>query len=145
MNDSERHFAAAVLNKRLVLPTFNEDVNQHWDLKVDGFSYDVKSAKKVKRSDSEVNFSFHWVELKNVNGKQGWLYGKADYIAFEAQFYWLCVRRETLKRAVEALVEDVFELEFPLFKKYQRRGRKDVISLIPTELLFTLAEKIYKK
>lgn len=47
------------------------------------YSFDVKSMKKSNRKDSTVDDQIHWIELQNVRGNPGWIYGKADFIAFE--------------------------------------------------------------
>ena len=65
-----------------------EDIYGHWDLEVtdsDSFigKVDVKALKKRRRSDPSVDDSIHGVELQNVNGDAGWLFGLADNIAFE--------------------------------------------------------------
>jgi hypothetical protein len=59
-------------------------------------SVDVKARKKVKRGDTSTNDSLIWVEFKSVNGGDGWLYGKADFIAFETADSFLIVRRSAL-------------------------------------------------
>lgn len=96
-------------------------------------SVDVKSRKKIKRSDSAINDEFIWIEFKNVQGKRGWLYGKADFIAFEREDHFLLVKRSLLAKLCEKLV-DLSKINenprFPLYSAYQRRNRNDVLSLI---------------
>ena len=96
-------------------------------------SVDVKARKKIKRSDDDVNNDHVWIEFKNVQGKRGWIYGKADLIAFEREDSFLLVDRKLLARLCEKLV-DLSQvntnLAFPLYVGYQRRNRKDMLSLI---------------
>jgi len=68
--------------------TKEEDIHEHWDVKLD-IKFDVKAIKKTNRYDNEPNENIHWVELKNVRGNKGWLYGDANYFAFETEDYWI--------------------------------------------------------
>jgi hypothetical protein len=94
---------------------------------------DVKARKKIKRSDDAVNDDLIWVEFKNVAGRRGWLYGKADIIAFEREENFILVNRKLFARLCEKLCdltkinEDV---RTPLYTGYQRRNRQDILSLI---------------
>lgn len=121
-----------------------EDAKEHWDFKIGDARVDVKAAKRLSRTDASPNFQFIWVELKNVAGDPGWLYGKAEFIAFEFERYWVFVRREALAEFVE---ENVVRepSEFPLYKVKTRPGRKDEITLVRAEDIFYLATKIIKK
>jgi hypothetical protein len=96
-------------------------------------SVEVKSRKKVKRSDSSVNDDLVWIEFKNVQGKRGWLYGAADLLAFERENDFLLVERKLLARLCERLCDLTkmnVDVKMPLYTGYQRRNREDVLSLI---------------
>jgi hypothetical protein len=96
-------------------------------------SVDVKARKKISRRDLDQNDFLVWVEWKNVIGKKGWLYGKADLIAFEQEHDYLIVSRNQLALLCERLVDQKTIAESPhsaLNKIYQREGRKDKLSLI---------------
>jgi hypothetical protein len=72
-----------------------------------------------------------WVEFKNVHGNDGWLYGKAEYIAFDMPELggFVMVRTSELARLSEQIVEPVFVTKQEATRKYyQREGRQDVIS-----------------
>lgn len=72
-----------------------------------------------------------WVELKNVLGKVGWLFGKAEFIAFDmSEVNGFCmVRRTDLIRLVEEEVDANFvEKQYAYKKLYQRKNRSDVIT-----------------
>lgn len=123
----------------------NEDIYEHWDLSI-SVKVDVKSIKKQNRYDITYSETFHWVELKNVEGKLSWLYGKADYFAFETEDYWVIVEKERLQNFIEEKCKgktlgkskDPYEL-------YQRENRKDVIVKVKTIDLIYIATKILKK
>lgn len=94
---------------------------------------DVKARKRISRSDSDANDFLVWVEWKNVQGKNGWLHGKADLIAFEQEHNYLIVSRNQLVILCEKLVNFEAKAESPhaaLNKIYQRNGRKDQLSLV---------------
>ena len=56
----------------------NEDIHEHWDFKLES-KFDVKDVKKINRNDISTNEFYHIVEIKNVNGELGWLYGDANF------------------------------------------------------------------
>jgi len=74
-----------------------------------------------------------WVEFKNVKGKDGWLYGKAQYIAFDMPELngFVMVGRNELKDRCEQIIEKVFVSKSEAIRKlYTRDGRMDVIAQI---------------
>lgn len=100
------------------------------------YTVDVKARKKISRKDTDVVDDVIWVEFKNVQGKNGWLYGKSNYIAFEQEKDFLIVSRLALANLCEKLVDlNNFDAKIkpPLYIAYQRAGRKDLLSLIKTE------------
>ena len=132
-------------NHNVVRPTDQQDINEHWDVEIDGVKFDIKGFKKINRVDDQVNYDIHWVELKNVNGDSGWLYGLADYIAFEIKDEWLIVKREKLVSFVDDVLQLVMVDKPELYKMYSRYGRYDVITLIQTEDLEKITTKRVKK
>ena len=77
-----------------------------------------------------------WIEFKNVNGNNGWMYGKADFIAFDLpeEGGFVIVLRKDLAEYAEAVVEMVFVSKAEATRKlYQRAGRQDVISRLHLE------------
>ena len=52
---------------------------------------DVKALKRTNRNDNDVDENIHWVEIRNVRGKKGWLYGDSGLIAFETKDYFVFV------------------------------------------------------
>jgi hypothetical protein len=95
-------------------------------------AFDVKAMKKISRSSSKFSSDLVWVEFKNVSGKDGWLYGKSQYIAFEREDDYVIVYRKKLLDFCEKNVkkEKVFYSKDALYKMYTRDGRKDIISII---------------
>jgi len=64
-----------------------ENIEEHWDFLIEKgeiqYKVEVKGQKRINRKDNKEQNDFVWVELQNVRGKAGWLFGKADLIAFE--------------------------------------------------------------
>lgn len=138
--EKERLFAS--LFESTTESTREEDMFLHWDIKI---PVDVKGIKKINRGDREANENFHYVELRNVNGKKGWIYGEAMYFAFETTNYWILVGKRQLqeliavKCAKKRLGRDPYELR-------TRAGRKDLITIVPTlDLCYISTEIISKK
>ena len=142
----EDNFADAIKNMGEVSPsTEEEDINEHWDIKLD-VKFDVKAVKKTQRKDLGTNDNIHWVELINVRGNKGWLYGDADYFSFEINDYWVIVNRITLQELISDKCSSKESVDTPqLYKLYSRPGRLDVITLVRTIDLMYIAEKIIKK
>ena len=107
-----------------------EDINSHVDIKVH-VGIDVKGLKKVNRSDQETNENYHWIEIRGVKD-DGWLYGGgADCFAFEIKDYWLVVDKIDLQSFIAEKCREKIRVSKPeLYKLYQRKERKDIITLV---------------
>lgn len=98
------------------------------------FKVEVKAEKRIERSDHDLQSKFIWVELRNVRGKVGWLFGKADLIAFEREKTFFFVKRLDLLATVNQKVDLVAKAKSAkdaLYKIYTREGRKDKVTLLP--------------
>ena len=91
----------------------------HVDYVTDIGKIDVKARKRVSRTDEDVQDELVWLEFKNVQGKQGWIYGKADIIAFEREEDFLLVKRDDLAK----LGEDLCDLDDRVTKGYEALQR----------------------
>ena len=127
-----------------------EDMFEHWDVKLDtGDSViltDVKAMRKVNRSDESPDERYHYVELKNVNGNDGWLYGKADCFAFEMENQYVVVNKDSLQKLISEKCKDKIHSDKPsLYKLYSRPGRNDLIVLVDTNDLINISRRIVFK
>ena len=125
----------------------NQDMFEHWDLIYNDKKTDVKGMKKLRRDNPMVNEDWHWIELKNVNGDNGWLYGKAEQFAFETYNYWVIVPQDKLLKFVETHIikkENEYGIRKP-FYIYNRYGRKDEIMALKTLNLMSIASEIIEK
>lgn len=139
---TEKEFAS--LFKDTKFSTESQDINQHWDLEIKS-KIDVKGLKKINRKDSEPNENYHWVEIKNVNGDGGWLYGEADYFAFETKNFWIIVSKEDLQDRIAKKTIKIYTDKPTVYHLYQRKGRKDIITIVPTLDLMFISTSIIEK
>ena len=79
-----------------------DDIYRHIDIWVGANSFDVKAAKKTNRSDLLPNYDIHWIELRNVHGDKGWLFGQADYMVS----LFLKLRLKNQKRYIREIKND---------------------------------------
>lgn len=82
--------------------TSYENRVKHFDFKVQGYAVEVKSMKAPRRGMAP-DPNMIYVELKNVCGGSGWVYGDADYIAFEQRKGFLMVDRSKLVGLVQSM------------------------------------------
>lgn len=127
-----------------------EDIYGHYDLKlnINGklIYIDVKALKKIHRYDEKTDERYHYVEIRNVKGKLGWLYGKADWFAFETNDSYVVVDKLKLQELIATLCKDKVYSDKPeLYKLYNRKGRKDLITLVYTKDLIDISIMIKKK
>ena len=126
--------------------TKEEDMSQHIDFWVfaNGKKYgiDVKGLHKNKRSDKNFDDSIQWIELQNVQGKRGWVYGDAVYIAFVTNKSVLYVPTKNLIAFSEEKTRNKpinHRIPQECYSLYQRQGRKDIIFKALTDDLRKIA------
>lgn len=130
--------------------TKEEDMYHHIDFwwnspKKGEIGIDVKGVKKKNRKDKEVDDTIHWVEIQNVKGNKGWIYGDAEYIAFRTLSHIIFVKTKVLQQWSEEKV-DCSKLSYSnpkgCYIPYQRWQRQDIVYKIPTEDLIQLSDFI---
>jgi len=123
-----------------------EDVNDHIDFwwttpKNILIGIDAKGLHKNKRGDKSYSDN-HWIEVKNVQGYNGWIYGKADYISFRTQHDILFVKPQKLIDTYNfhvASCQVQHSLPYDCFVPYQRNGRKDLIFKVSNNYLKSIS------
>jgi len=146
-NESARRFVEACqsIGYETRKSTREEDIYDHIDYWVKRRNYKndpIESGVDVKGGNHP---ECVWVEFKNVNGDKGWMYGEAEFIAFDIPEVggFVVVLRKDLAAYAELVVERTFVDKKNAYRKfYQRAGRQDVISLLYLEDLKQL--KSYK-
>lgn len=128
----------------------SEDINDHIDFwwespKKGRIGIDVKGVKKNNRKDAKYDDRIHWLELQNVNGKPGWLYGKAEYIAFRTFSNIVFVKRDKLLSFALESIKDkdvVYDTPKECYVPYKRKkwGRDDLCLKVKTEDLEEIAD-----
>lgn len=137
---AEKTFGMLVQSKGYILQeaTKEQNMKSHIDYFLEGkdktVSVDVKARKRTSRKDKKFNDEWIWLEIKNVTGRDGWLYGKADFIVFEReQDFVLCPRKSLVELVNETVrfdlsfVENAFQAKYRI---YQRKGRRDQITQV---------------
>ena len=125
-----------------------EDMFDHidfwWDSPRKGrIGIDVKGIKKSNRKDKYVDDSIHWIEMLNVRGNPGWIYGKSEYIAFRTFEKILFVKLKDLQKFAEEMTngkELVHTNPKEFYIPYQRFERQDKVFKCPTSDLERIAE-----
>lgn len=152
---AEKSFAERFFKKFGVYPRRTDeyrDKYEHIDYEADirghKGTWDVKAIKRLERNDADYMYDRVWVEFVS-KGFLGWLYGKADWIAFELEKdgEFVCVRREQLLKFCEEHCEPIF-VESPkeaMWGMYVRKYKLDdgsrtvdIMSLIDRDVLFCL-------
>ena len=125
-------------NYKLYQSSEKSNIDEHIDrileIEPKKWTFDVKAQKKMNRNDKNVMSDKTWVELVNVKGNTGWLYGEETHIAFEVEDGYLLVKRRDLAELVEKnCKDDTIYHKKPSedYKYYQRPGDKDKIISMP--------------
>lgn len=117
-----------------------ENIKDHIDLYI---RYDVKSVTY----DAKEN-NIYCVEIKNIHGNDGWLVGKADFIAFDTPYqHWIVTERETLLDFINKNLIDKDRISYvdkAPYKLYRRTGQKDIMTFIPYHDLLSISTIIPK-
>lgn len=128
-----------------------QDMREHWDYQVTknnhDYTFNVKGQRGLNREGANIDYSVIWVEFKNVGGNEGWLYGKADYFSFEYFNKFINVKRVDVLELSEKKVDfnnPATDKTDALYRPYGRKGRKDLISLIKIEDIFSLNHTIWE-
>lgn len=113
-------------------------------------SVDLKARKRVSRNDKKFNDDWIWIEIKNVQGREGWLYGKADFIVFETQDSFILVpRKKLIELANEKVRFDLFIVDRAYqakYRIYQRPKRRDQITQVEKKEILKLKNvTVWKK
>ena len=111
-------------------------------------SMDLKYLSPGKR----VSHNWQWVELRDPQGKPGWVYKEADFIVFERKTDFIVVNRKNLVDWINITPKIRYDLPrvknswHAKYRLFQRPSKKDVITQIQAEdLLKIQGTAIWKK
>ena len=153
MGEVAENLFSKLLSKRgKVRPASFQQQMKHVDFivstKTGDVRYEVKSRKRVNRSGDAPTDETVWIEFLNVRGDAGWLYGKADYLAFEREHDFVIVDREDLRAMAELKCDLALKVNSAgeaLYRGYTRWGRNDLLSMVYMSDIIPIAEEIWKK
>jgi len=134
----ERRWSAAVPVS--VKSSREDDMHKHIDYYIDMGTHEYSVDVKGNNAPYEI-----WLEIKNVIGKNGWLYGDATHIAFDMPEMngFVLVETKLLREYVSKNVKKEFVNKGNAYKKlYNRRERKDVITYITITDLLSIDHKL---
>ena len=136
---AEQLFDKIAISKHLEIKNAKrrDNIQKHIDKYVTDdagtWSVDIKARKKTRRSDNNAQDDWIWIEFQNVRGNTGWLYGEADYIAFETQDNFVIVKKDSLVKYVEGAVDMGKSVKYSgeaKYKTYRRAGRNDLLTMV---------------
>lgn len=123
-------------NIRIRCATKYEEIFYHYDYVIEVinnnipsyFRVEVKAMKSKKRGQKQ-DPSIIFLEYKNISGGDGWIYGEADYIAFEQQLYFLLIPREKLQEFadIKKINMKKSEKSGEINTLYSRKNRSDLV------------------
>jgi hypothetical protein len=141
---AEQHFEYILMSNNLVFrpAKTNEEHKFHYDYVVANFlncklcKIEVKATKAPRRGQAP-DSSILYLEIKSVGGYPGWIYGSADYIAFQIDEKFILFCRYDLVEYVENTQD-----KMPIIKKsgivgtrYGRKGRRDLVAIYDMKLI----------
>jgi hypothetical protein len=119
----------------------SENIDDHFDYRIrkgpETFRVEVKGKKRIGRADASTQEELVWIELHGVRiHDAGWLFGKADLIAFQMNASFRLVKRQDLIALVCKLIDYKSKVNAPqdaLYRTYSRPGRSDILTLLRYE------------
>jgi len=121
---------------KCIRPNKYQDKYEHWDVKL---IKDGKEALVDVKSKECHKDGFTWIEFQTVDGRDGWINGKAHAIAFEKEDRFDLIHRLNLKEFIEKKIvnptgyvylkpDNLGEIAY---HRYKRMGRQDIIVVVP--------------
>jgi hypothetical protein len=118
-----------------------ENIDDHFDYRIkkghETYKVEVKGKKRIDRADANPQEELVWIELHGVRiHDAGWLFGKADLIAFQMNASFRIVKRLDLVALVCRLIDYKSKVDSPrnaLYKTYSRAGRSDILTMLRCE------------
>ena len=119
----------------------SENIDDHFDYRIkkghETYKIEVKGKKRIDRADANPQDELVWIELHGVRiHDAGWLFGKADLIAFQMNASFRIVKRSDLVALVCKLIDYKSQVDSPkhaLYKTYSRAGRSDILTMLRCE------------
>ena len=135
--------------------TDEENIYEHWDFKLTkgkvSHKVDVKGMKRTDRSQKQEDSTIY-IEFKNNYGDKGWIYSKADQIAFQVAEGFIIVSRKALLKHVKKLVgpkpkvRDSVNNKHPyiLYTRKKQWKKDDVFCIIKKKDLYDIKHILWR-
>lgn len=127
-NSQRRFYQSCKAAGRDIKKSSKKQDIKHIDFIVDGKTFDVKGIKPTHKKAMVV------LEIKNVQGKEGWCSDKGpDYIAFDFGLFFVEVCNKKLQNLISKkcdLTNAVSDYKKCLYKSFTRKGRQDLITMV---------------
>lgn len=115
-----------------------EEIFNHWDFLIKSNNvilegkYEVKSMKAKERGQKP-NSNIIFIEIKSVGGNKGWIYGDADYIAFQTPDGFLIFPRKNLQNYTDSKISSMplVNRSGLIWTTYTRKDRHDLVAIFP--------------
>jgi hypothetical protein len=142
--NAERRFYDGCMNKgwNIRQSSSYENRVRHYDFEVNGDYIEVKAMKAPRRGMAP-DPSIIYLELKNIEGGEGWLYGDADFIAFEQPSGFLVVCRTELVSLAERMMSRCRRVHVSgeYNTLYSRANRSDLVMVLHIDDIHRLRNK----
>ena len=137
-SNAEQHFWDLCRSRNMLIRPSSMDENRklHFDfvifLQKHFVRVEVKSMKSRKRGQSP-DPSLIYLEIQNIDGGKGWVFGQYDWIAFEQPGGFLLFHQDDIIAFVDYFYPKLpFVTESGIdFTLYGRKQRKDIMMLVP--------------
>ena len=149
--ESDNKFAQlAKMRGFIVEPATGIEQIDHIDFHLTSEEEEGKMTAMVDvKSRSNNNDEWLWIEFKNVSGKEGWIHGIADFIAFETRSsFVVCYRKELCDWCLDnvELKNTVTSENEAEYIAYSRKGKQDLIAKVLIEDVTKLPHsQVWKK
>lgn len=131
----------------------HEDRVLHFDYKIikDGKLHrvEVKGMKRLNRRFAERQDEWVTLEFRGIAGYKGWLYGEADFIAFQTHDGFVLVKRDELVKLAEDKIDRTqwvqrsWEAKYKVYKRYDRP--QEMVGMVRMQDLLSLSHRFWKK
>lgn len=113
---------------------------------------EVKGPKRINSTDTELSDELICIELMGIAGFPGWLYGKADIVAFCIKEGFCLVQKDKLITLVESIIDINIEpipstqnkVKHVIYRRVQWNRMDKIVYITKEELLSIKGNKIWK-
>ena len=123
-----------------------------WDASDTSYVFPVSLKNTLLKKSKKRKQLWGWVELRNVNGDDGWLYKKCTYVVYERKDDFVLLFKKSLREWIQRENKPRWDLPFvssswqAAYRLYRRPGTREAIfHLKVSDALKNCSHKIWKK